>query len=146
MRQLKSVRFGVAAHAERIAEAAGTTYNPVVDQCISCVNAKDQLLGGVIYKDYTGPGGSITAHTAGFNKRWVNEEMLWVCFDYPFNQLKVKKMWGQVPASNQKALKFNKSLGFEVEQVIKDVYPDGDMNLMSMYREQCRYLEPAEAT
>ena len=67
--------------------------------------------------------------------------MLWITFDYPFNQLGVKKLIGQVPSSNLKALEFDKKLGFKEEARISDVFPDGDLIVLSMRREDCRWLK-----
>lgn len=138
---LQNVRFGNVDDGERIAQAAGTTFNWGVDPVIARVTPKGELMGGVLFSYWTGFDGSINMHSAGFHPRWVNRTMLWVCFDYPFNQLGVKKIFGQVPEDNERALRFNLNLGFEVEQMIKDVYPSGDMILMSMYREHCRFLD-----
>jgi RimJ/RimL family protein N-acetyltransferase len=137
---LPNIVFGNVEHGDRIAEAAGTTFNWGVDPVISRVTPQGELMGGVLLSYWTGFNGSVSMHTAGFHPRWVNRVMLWVCFDYPFNQLRVRKIFGQVPEDNDKALRFNEHLGFKVEGKISDVYPDGDMILMSMYRADCRFL------
>jgi hypothetical protein len=98
-------------------------------------------MGGVVYKDWTGNGGSISMHVAGIRHRWINRSMLWVCFDYPFNQLQVKKIFGPVPSYNKVAYEFDKHLGFQDEATIRGVYPDGDLMLLSMRREECRFLD-----
>lgn len=124
-------------HGALLATYAGTHYNPAVDTCISTMR-NDEVTGGVIYKDYT--GASITMHVASFSKTWGNRDMLWVCFHYPFIQLNCRKVFGQVPADNCNALQFDIKLGFKEEARIKDVFPSGDLILLSMYREDCRWL------
>ena len=52
-------------------------------------------MGGVIFSNYTGE--SIAMHSAAWDQHWINRDMLFVIFDYPFNQLGVKRMFGQVP-------------------------------------------------
>ena len=139
---LERVRFNDFDHAKAIAEAAGVPFNPLNDICISRVDAKGELMGGVLYNTYTGRGGSINLHYAGFHPRWFNRTMLFVCFDYPFNQLGVKKIFGQVPAKNAHAIRVNLHMGFrhELSEPIKDAYPDDDMVVLSMYRADCKYL------
>jgi RimJ/RimL family protein N-acetyltransferase len=141
---LEGIRLNDFNDGNRIARAAGTSFNPLVDRCITRVSRNgDELLGGVVYRDWTGIGGSIAMHVASFREGWINRTLLWICFDYPFNQLKVKKIFGQVPEWNTKAYEFDKHLGFQDEAVIQDVYPQGNMMLLSMTRDQCRFLKMA---
>jgi RimJ/RimL family protein N-acetyltransferase len=130
--------FNNADHGHKIAMAAGTSFNAYSDVCISRVE-DGELCGGVTYTAYT--GASIGLHVAGFRHDWVNKDMLWVCFDYPFIQLGCSKLFGQVPASNRKALEFDLKLGFIEEARVKDVFPDGDLIVLAMKREDCRWLK-----
>lgn len=124
-------------HAYALATEIGIFFNPVCDHCIS--NEKDgRLLGGVIFQGFT--GASIQIHVAGFDPRWIDRDMLWMAFVYPFEQLKVKKLIGQIPSDNRKALDFNRKLGFIEETRVAGVYRTGDMVVMTMTREQCRWL------
>jgi hypothetical protein len=123
-----------------LAAETGATFNPLVDICIAR-HGRNGLMGGVLCSNYTGRGGSVSMHVAGMQPHWVSHDLLWVSFDYPFNQLGVKKIFGQVPVSNKQAIDFDLKLGFRPELVIKDVYPDCDMLLLSMYREHCRFLD-----
>lgn len=123
----------------QIAKAIPRNYNPVTDIVISHKDASGRLLGGVIYDGYT--HNCIFIHQAGFDKRWLTGNMLWIAFDYPFNKLKVAKLAGTIPSSKPGLLAFNKKLGFVEECRIKDAYPDGDMIVMTMTREQCKWLK-----
>ena len=131
-------RINDREHGFRIASAAGVVFNPQADQVISRMKG-DELLGGVVYNSYT-RGGSINIHMAGFAPFWANKDMMWMAFDYPFNQLGVKKVLALVPASNTLALEIDKKMGFKEEVRIADVYHDGDLVVLGMYREQCRWL------
>lgn len=125
-------------HGDRIAEAAGTCFNLRVDQCVS--RTRDgKLLGGVIYSGFTER--SISLHMAGFAPKWANRDMIWACFHYPFIQLGCQKIFGQVPANKPETLELDLKLGFKIEACIKDVFPDGDLFVLSMYRDECRWLE-----
>lgn len=125
-------------HARKIAKAAGTFFNPDCDHCISRVE-HGELLGGVIFTGYK--VASIGLHAAGFAPRWLDRDMLWMTFHYPFEQLGVQKIVATIPTSNQKAVLFDRKLGFVEEARIKDLFPDGDLLIMTMTRDQCRWLE-----
>ena len=131
-------RFNNSVDGMAIAAKAGAIYNAACDMCVARVE-KGELIGGVIFSAYT--GASINIHMAGFKKNWVNKDMLWVAFHYPFEQLGVKKMFGQVGAHRPEILKIDMQLGFSIETIIKDVYPEGDMYVLSMYKEDCRWLK-----
>ena len=132
------VVFNEELYGMRIAQRAGTVFHPVHDICIALVR-DGWLAGGVIFTNYTEE--SIAMHSAGFLPGWVTRDMLWVCFDYPFNQLGVKRIFGQVPEDNEVALKFNLHLGFKVINRIEGVYK-GDIAclLVRMERDECRFL------
>lgn len=130
-------RFNNSVDGMIIANKSGTIFNAAVDMCIARIEGKE-LYGGIVYNGFT--GASIQMHMAGFRKNWCNTDMLWVGFHYPFEQLGVKKLFGQVPLKNKLALKIDLKLGFRQEAIIKDVYPEGDMILLSMYKADCRWL------
>ena len=122
----------------QITEAAGASFNPLVDQCLARVR-DGKLLGGVVYQGYT--GASIQMHMAGFVPNWANRNMLWVAFDYPFNQLGCGKVFGQVPEENAKALEIDLKLGFKIVAKVEDVFPDGACLVLALAREDCRWLK-----
>lgn len=133
------IESGNIEHGFQIARAIPRNYNPAVDIVISNVNKSGELLGGVIYDGYT--GSCIFIHQAGFSKYWLSRDMLWVAFDYPFNQLGCSKVCGTIPSSNPQLLAINKKIGFIVEATIKGAYPGADMLVLSMERDQCRWLD-----
>lgn len=132
------VRFNDIWDGNAIAKRAGIFFNPRSDTCI-CHVAGSQRLGGVLYSNFTGE--SITAHTASWKRHWVSRDMIYVCFDYPFNQLGVKRIFGQVKEDNEAALKFNEHMGFRVVARIEGVHP-GNMAaiVMVLEKSECRLL------
>jgi RimJ/RimL family protein N-acetyltransferase len=70
----------------------------------------------------------------------MEKEWMRFCFDYVFNQVKVKKLIGLVSSANQRALKLDKHFGYVEEGIIKDAAPDGDLHILTMTKEQCRVL------
>lgn len=122
-----------------IAKEANITYNPKFDIVISRV-IDNKLAGGVVYSDFN-PGGSISMHFAGFHPRWICRELIWVCFDFPFNQLKVKKIFAQVPSDKPDVVDMDQRFGFLRPMVVKDVFENADLIVMDMYRDECKWLK-----
>lgn len=140
---LRNVRFNNIADAEAISRAAGLVYNPLSDACIARITPKGYLLGGVVYTGYTGRGGSVCFHVASFRPKWITRDFLWLTFDYPFSQLDVRKIFGQVKLGNEAVMRVARHVGFKQEAYVRDVYPDGDMIILSMYRADCMVLDEA---
>lgn len=138
---LDDIRFNNAADAAAIGAAAGYVFNPFSDACIARITPKGNVVGGFLYSAYTGVGGSIYIHVAGFKREWGTRKLLWLAFDYPFSQLMVRKIFVQTRADNREALKLARHIGFSDEHCIRDVYADGDMMVLAMYRDDCRFLD-----
>lgn len=131
------IEFNVTWQGYAIASAAGTNFNPDVDTVIARSEG-DRLLGGVIFQNFT--GASIRMHMASFDSRAMNRDILWAVFHYPFVQLGCELLLGEVPSNNKKALDIDKKLGFKPVARIEGAYPDGDLVVMAMRREECRWL------
>jgi hypothetical protein len=86
-------------------------------------------------------GNSMTVHMAGDHPRWCSRDLLWMVFDYPFNQLGVGKLLAPVSSALPVALDLDTRAGWEVEATIRDVYAPGvDMIVLGMTRARCRWL------
>lgn len=96
------------------------------------------LIAAVMYDSYT--GASINMHLTLRPGAIVTPQFLWYSFHYPFNELKVNKVLGFVNEENQKALSLYERLGFIEEHRIAQASPGGDLVVISMTRQQCRFL------
>lgn len=96
------------------------------------------LKAGAFFENYCGKSvmGHVAMDTTTAPREWMN-----VCFHYVFDQLKVKKLIGIVDSTNEKAIRFDKHLGYIHESTIKDAGKHGDTLIFTMTREQCRYLK-----
>ena len=103
------------------------------------VTAAGEVLWAVVFDHYE-EGGSIQMHIAISDPKVVTRRAICAVFEYPFNQLDVKKVIGVVNSENIKALTFDVRLGFLVEAIITGAYDVGDMYILSMTREQCRWI------
>lgn len=97
------------------------------------------LTAGVLYDMFNGR--SICMHVA--IEKPVTREFTRTCFDYPFNQLKVHKVLGLVDSTNAAALRFDKHLGFVEEARIEGAGKTGDLVILTMTRDQCRWIKEA---
>jgi hypothetical protein len=120
-----------------VARAAGYSYNPATDTNIARVE-RDELVGGVVFTGYT--GASIAMHVAGFRPNWLNRDLLWASFHYPFVVLGCKKVLAWLPEAGP-TLAFTQNLGFRIEARVADVFPSGNALVVSMSPENCRWLK-----
>lgn len=132
------IEAGNLDHIAAIERACGHVFNHRADVCLSR-SVGEKLLGGVIYEGFT--KASIQAHVAGFEPFWLDRTFLWMMFDYPFNQLKVGRVFCQIQESNSVALEFNRKLGFKEVCRIDGVFLDGACVLTELTRENCRWLD-----
>jgi RimJ/RimL family protein N-acetyltransferase len=84
---------------------------------------------------------SCMMHTAAIVPNWISKDLLWACFDYPFNILKVKVILASVASTNEEALRLDRHLGFVDKAYIEDAHIDGDLVILAMRRENCRWLD-----
>ena len=79
-------------------------------------------------------------HIGSVGEHWASKDFIWAVFDYPFNKLGVSVILGQICADNTDALKLNRHLGFKVVAEIPDALMSGDLVIMAMRKEECRFL------
>ena len=105
-----------------------------------CVGLEDngELVAGVVMESFTGQSANL--HVAGVGRNWVNRNLIQTCFLYCFKYLGLKRITGLVPSSNQAALDFDYHLGFRHEFTMRDGAKDGDMEVLVMRPEDCKYL------
>jgi hypothetical protein len=129
---------------EYVASRAHALFNPATDNTIGVVDASLSpedpafVRGGVLFTNYT--RSAIWLHMAGAGSSWATPTFLWSVFDYPFNQLGCRRVYGIVEAANVHALTVDRRLGFEVMTSLPDVFASGDGIVVSMTREQCKWL------
>ena len=102
----------------------------------------EQIQWGIVYERFTGM--SVYAHIAIDNPASWTEESIRLCFHYPFIELGVYKILVDVSSGNKKSLKLAKGLGFQEESRIEGVYNDGDLVILSITLDQCKWLKETE--
>lgn len=130
---------GNVIYGRTIANLAGTDYDSQNNPMIVRVDDDGNFIGGVLYTDYTGQ--SIRIHMAGVRPGWATPDLLWMAFDYPFNQLRVGLLLGTVRSTDKLVLRLDRRLGFKEIGRIPGAVRGGDLVLLSMSRMQCKWLK-----
>jgi hypothetical protein len=100
-----------------------------------------EVLAVVLYDCYNLV--NIDMHIATNGRRdWLTKFFLWAAFDYPFNQLGVRRITAKPPSNYPAAIAFAKRVGFRQEGVLRCAAADGaDVVVLGMLREECRFLK-----
>ena len=101
-----------------------------------------QLIAVVGYSHFT--PNSCQIHVASTDVYWLNKYLLFAIFDYPFNKLGVKVIIAPIYKGNSKSLNLCRKLGFEQVADIPYGHPNGDLIVVAMKRNQCKWLQQGE--
>jgi RimJ/RimL family protein N-acetyltransferase len=96
-----------------------------------------EIVAGILYEDYSGT--NIVCHIAGVGN-WADRELIWMIFDYPFNQIKVNRMTAPICSTNEKSIRLVEHFGFKIEAKLHGATSKGDLLLYTMFRDDCKYL------
>jgi len=102
-------------------------------------NNKGELVAGFLMNNHN--GSNATGHWAIAKTGKYLPELIRHFFTYAFEHCKLKRLTGMTSTSLPKSLALAKHLGFEEEFVMKDGAEDGDMQLLVMRPETCRWLK-----
>jgi len=102
------------------------------------------IVAAALADNFTGT--SCQCHMIIVDPMALRHTFMEVCCDFIFNDKGMQSVYGWVPANNKKALKLNKHMGWTVKTVIEGGFTRGvDYVLMELTRNNCPYLEKAEA-
>lgn len=121
-----------------ICERAGGVFSPESSTVMGDVR-NGKVIAGIMFNNFF--KNSIQMHAAGDGKRFLTRESLRLCFWYPFEQLKVKKVIAPVDEENTISCKFVEHVGFTLEARIKDAARSGkDIILYTLTKDACKWL------
>lgn len=132
------LRFDPQSIGPWVCAKAGGTWVPGRGSVIGKVNEAGALVAGVLYEDWN--GANVVCHIRG-EGNWACRSYLATIFDYPFNQLKVKRITVPVASTNLKSIQLVTKMGFELECTLAQATPEGDLHLFRMWRDECKYLK-----
>lgn len=105
--------------------------------------AKDgEIVAGVLYEDWN--GANVICHIRA-EGRLGSPYFLSVIFDYPFNQLGVKRITVPISSNNAPCIRMVKNMGFRLEATLKEAAPDGDLLIFRLFRDECRFTKGRHA-
>lgn len=102
-----------------------------------------EILGAWMFERYTGVTGSLVAHWAATGVGWLRPDMLRLAAIYIYDQLGVNVVWGEVRRSDSYTRKVNEKLGFRKVAILEGYFPDDDLVIYSLTRQECRWLPDA---
>jgi RimJ/RimL family protein N-acetyltransferase len=97
------------------------------------------LLGVVVFEKYTGAGGSVTVHFAGFRKGWLKASILRACSWYVFGHLKCAQVMAEVNGTNLKVRRMAEKFGFVELYRVQGYFPGSDLCVYLLAKARCRY-------
>ena len=101
-------------------------------------------VGGCIMDNFT--SNSVQCHFMVTSPMVLKHGFLEECFDFVFNHIDRKFIYGMVPSDNEKALRLNAHMGFTEVLRLPEAFRDGvDYVVMQLRREDCKYLPKSEA-
>jgi RimJ/RimL family protein N-acetyltransferase len=122
-----------------VCDRAGGTWTPGRGTAIGKINTlTGELQAGVLYEDWN--GANIVMHIAA-EGNWATKKFLGVMFDYPFNQVKARRITVGICSTNKKCIQLVERMGFTLEYKLAQATPSGDLHLFRMFRNECKYLE-----
>ena len=132
------IKINSPGAGEWIMKHAGGTFVPGYGQVLATYK-NDELLGGFVLSDYT--TNCMVVNMAGKSPGWATVDLLWMLFDYAFNQMKVKKLLAMVSSDNSASMSQCLRAGWQVETLIKDLYGDNVHGfILAMTPDACVWL------
>lgn len=106
-------------------------------KAIGVVSQQGQLMAGVVFHDYQPTCGTIQLSCAAETPRWASRNIVREILAYPFVQVGLNKIWTATPHENERAIKFNKGIGFRPEATLRHQFgPKRHAVICSMLRHE----------
>jgi RimJ/RimL family protein N-acetyltransferase len=107
---------------------------------LGVIDKDGKAVAGVVYHDFIPAYGTLQLSMVAETPRWATRSILKELLTYPFEQLGVRKVWTATPLKNQRALRFNKGIGFKQEAVLANHYGDDHAVICRMFKKQFEQL------
>lgn len=93
---------------------------------------RGRIVAGLAFEGYNGV--NIFVHIAKLRGEPMPVELVAAMFDYPFRQLKLRRMSALVADRNEASKAFARKLGARLEGTMKEASPDGDLCIFGLLR------------
>lgn len=124
--------------ANFVAQASGARFEVEGSYAAIALLRDDEIRAGVLYNGFAWP--NILMHIGAVpGRHWLTREFLFAMFDYPFRQLRCRRVTGTIPRKNKDCRKFAENLGFEFEGKMRNAAEDDDLMVYGLLEEKCRF-------
>jgi RimJ/RimL family protein N-acetyltransferase len=107
-----------------------------------CFGVEDDdgiLAAGVMVAEWN--GSNATLHIRVADPQAMGRAFLKRVFSYVFDELGAKRVTAPALLSNLRGIRLCLKVGFVIECVLRDYFPDDGLVIMGIWRETCIYLE-----
>lgn len=109
------------------------------------VKLGDNIVAAVVYNNYVTDMNNnpllCEMSIVSVDKRWATRYNLRALFEYPFHQLKLKRVQALCSANDEGMQMFLKRLGFTHEGTHREAYRDGgDAMSFAMLKNECKWI------
>lgn len=101
-------------------------------------------IAGVVYHMYSRRWDTMQISVAAMTPRWAQKGIIYALLSYPFDQQGVRKLWSCINSSNERALRFNRGLGFKPEATMARQYGNNHAIITRMYDTDFRRIYGAK--
>ncbi len=91
-------------------------------------------VAGVVYNVHDPSFHTLMIHVASTTPKWAQRGVLAGLLHYPFEQMGVRKLWSVVASSNERAIRFDKWLGFKQEAILSRHFGKDHAVVLRMFR------------
>ena len=97
-----------------------------------------RIIAGVVYSSYKHP--NIEASIASISPHWCTRNIMHHLFNYPFNQLKCRRITFHIKSENTAIRAKAERAGFVHEGTLRHALETGDQEIYGMLKHECRWI------
>lgn len=106
--------------------------------CIGIVK-DNYLIGSVVYHRFRWPDVEMGIFTT--DQSWCTRRVLRDIFSFAFKTMNCRRVTATADPANKAVLDFIERLGFAREGCLKNALPTGDMLILGMQKDECRWIK-----
>lgn len=108
------------------------------DRCVG-VYQDGRLTAGVLFNEWN--GSNVHVHLRADTRYSMTRGFLRELFTWAFKVLGARRVTAVCDGANKRILQVTSKMGFICEAILKDFIPTGNLYVMVMWPQNCRYLE-----
>lgn len=121
-----------------VAAKQGRTADWGLYTAFGAINSDDELVAGIVFNGYTPP--SIMMHIAADR---MTPGLIATAMHYAFIKSGCKRITGIIEQNNEKSCRFARSLGANLEGIMRDASKNGNLCIYGLLRNDAqKWLEP----